>query len=242
MFENIPTSHKESTERSEVSEFKLEREWNAEEEQALEIIKKLQDNGHEAYFVGGAVRDYLLKKDPKDIDVTTSASLEEIQNIFGKRAYFIGQQEKHGIVVISPPEETENIDANGGIEVAVFRKDVYEESQEAEEEIPGEPKHIKGRHADRVETQGVTAAEDATRRDLTINALFFDPIKNEIIDYVGGRKDLEDKVIRFAGDPTENIEQDKMRIIRFHSKNPSYIQTPLEMNYTPKEVDKFYKS
>lgn len=216
MFENIPTPKEHNpANQAEISNFELERDLNAEEKRALEIIKKLQDNNHEAYFVGGAVRDYLLKKDPKDIDLATSASLEEIQNIFGERAYFIGQQEKHGIIVISPTEENEQTNKNGGIEVAVFRKDIYEESKELEEKISDKQKHIKGRHADRVETEGVTAAEDATRRDLTINALFFNPIKNEIIDYVGGRKDLEDKVIRFAGDPTENIEQDKMRIIRY---------------------------
>lgn len=221
MFETMPNlSNQEKEPEAHITEFFPEREWNREEEKAIEIIKTLQAHGAEAYFVGGAVRDYLLGRDPKDIDIVTSASLEEMESIFGEKAYYIGQQKKHGIIVVDIGEKNTEESCGGGIEIAVFRKDIFEENEEEENGAtethdPNEQKHIKGRHADRVETEGVTAAEDAKRRDLTINALFYDPIKGEAIDYVGGLEDIENKIIRFAGDPTENIMQDRMRLIRY---------------------------
>lgn len=200
------------------TEFHLERDWNPEEKQAFEVLSALQKAGHETYFVGGAVRDYLLGKNPKDIDLATSASAEEIKRVFGDRAYSIGQQAKHGIFVIAP-EQFDSDTPKEGTELAIFRKDIYEDSESATAEDTTPPaqlgKHLSGRHADRVETEGVSAQEDAVRRDLTINALFWDPVKGEIVDYVGGRKDLEKGVIRFAGDPKENIEQDRMRLLRY---------------------------
>ncbi|MFA7170599.1 MAG: CCA tRNA nucleotidyltransferase [Candidatus Paceibacterota bacterium] len=226
MFEHIPNANNQETEteptesKATITEFFPEREWNKEENEAIEIIRLLKDNHAEAYFVGGAVRDYLLGRDPKDIDIATSASMEQIKNIFGNRAYYLGQQEKHGIIVIKTDKENTEEACGGGIEIAVFRKDIYEENLdeengETEGMDPNGQKHVRGRHADKVQTEGVTAAEDATRRDLTINALFYDPITGEVVDYVGGLEDLKNKIIRFAGDPTENIMQDRIRLIRY---------------------------
>lgn len=153
---------------------------------ATEIVKKLVKNGHEAYFAGGCVRDMLLGRTAKDYDIATSALPEEIERLFSSTVA-IGKS----FGVINVIEQKENF------EVATFRiESGYEDKRR--------PSHV----------EFSSAQEDCRRRDLTINALFFDPLKNKVIDYVGGEEDLRKGVIRFVGDASERIEEDHLRLIR----------------------------
>lgn len=163
---------------------------------AEEIVKKLQDFGYEAYFAGGCVRDMLLDIKPKDKDIATSATPEELTKIFKDNE--IKSVGKSFLVTF--------ID---GIEVATFRKDKY-----------------RGLDDKNVKVKSVrTSKEDSERRDLTINAMFFDPISNKVIDYVNGQDDLKKRIIRFVGDPEKRIWEDPNRIIRacrFYAKIDGY--------------------
>lgn len=156
------------------------------ESQAIEIVKKLQEAGHKAYFVGGAVRDILRGIEPKDFDIVTSAKPDEVENLFDKT---IGIGKKFGIVVVVLGEKQ--------FEVATFRKE------------HGFSDH---RRPDTVEW--ADEMQDAMRRDFTINGIFYNPISNKVIDYVNGQKDLEEKTLAFIGDPDERIEEDHLRLVR----------------------------
>ena len=152
---------------------------------AEEIIMKLQDNGFEAYLVGGYVRDMILGVKSKDKDIATNADPETLEKLFKEQD--IKSAGKSFLVTFI-----------NGIEVATFRTD-----------------HYNGLNDKNVKIEKVrTAEEDAKRRDFTINSLFFDPVKNQIIDYVGGQDDLKNKIIRFTGDPKKRIWEDPNRIIR----------------------------
>src|SRR3954463_2365869 len=144
---------------------------------ALEIAKKLRTAGFEALWAGGCVRDELLGLTPKDYDVATSAKPDQIRDLFGRRRTLpIGAS--FGVITVLGPRDA------GQIEVATFRTDAT---------------YTDGRHPDSVTF--TTAEHDAQRRDFTINGLFFDPVTEEIVDYVGGRDDLKLGVIRAIGDP-----------------------------------------
>ena len=139
-----------------------------------------------AYFAGGCVRDLVRDEAPKDFDVATSARPEEVQKIFS-RTYAVGAH--FGVIVV--------LDNGFQFEVATFRSDgVY----------------LDGRRP--TEVHFSSAEEDAKRRDFTINGMFFDPEKNEVIDFVGGRADLEAKVIRAIGDPAQRFAEDRLRMLR----------------------------
>lgn len=153
---------------------------------AIKILEVLQRNGYEAVYAGGCVRDMLLGLDPHDIDIATSALPEEVEKLF-ERTIPVGKQ--FGVIIV--------IIDNEEFEVASFRTDSVISD---------------GRRPDSV--YFCSMEEDAKRRDLTINAMFFDPISNIDYDFVGGKKDLKDGVIRFVGDPEERIEEDKLRILR----------------------------
>ncbi len=160
------------------------REW------ALEIVSQLQHAGHSALWAGGCVRDALLGKSPKDYDVATSATPDQVQSIFGyKRTLAIGKS--FGVITVIGPKSA------GHIEVATFRRDGG---------------YSDGRRPDSVEF--TDAKEDALRRDFTINGMFFDPIAEKVIDYVGGEGDIEAKMIRAIGDPEKRIDEDKLRMLR----------------------------
>lgn len=153
---------------------------------SIEIIKKLRAEGFEALWAGGCVRDMLLGIEPKDFDIATSAKPAEIKRIFEK---VIPIGEEYGVVLI---------EQNGHhFEVATFRSDSG---------------YSDGRRPDAVIF--TSANEDAQRRDFTINALFYDPINDEILDFVSGQKDLEIKLVRFIGAPHERIIEDNLRILR----------------------------
>lgn len=153
---------------------------------AIQIVKTLKKAGYKAYFAGGCVRDMLLKKEPKDYDIATSALPEQIEALFAE-TYAIGKS----FGVINVVEDGHNF------EVATFRSDSG---------------YADGRRPDAVTF--THAEEDAKRRDFTINGLFYDPIEKEVLDYVGGQDDLSNRLIRFIGVPHERILEDHLRIIR----------------------------
>jgi len=157
---------------------------------AVEVVRRLRAAGFEAYWAGGCVRDQLLGRTPKDYDVATDAVPPEIREVFGhRRTLAIGAA--FGVITVLGPRGA------GQIEVATFRRD------EA---------YSDGRHPDGVSFS--TAREDASRRDFTINGLFYDPIEEEVIDFVGGQEDLARQVIRAIGDPRGRFGEDKLRMLR----------------------------
>src|SRR5262249_40690266 len=157
---------------------------------ALEIAKKLRAAGFEALWAGGCVRDQLLGLTPKDYDVATSAKPDEIRDLFGRRRTLpIGAS--FGVITVLGPSDA------GQIEVATFRKDAA---------------YSDGRHPDSVTF--TDAEHDAQRRDFTINGLFFDPVQEEVVDYVGGQADLKAHIIRAIGNPRLRLSEDKLRMLR----------------------------
>jgi hypothetical protein len=157
---------------------------------ALEIVQKLRAAGFEALWAGGCVRDELLGLVPKDYDVATSATPDQIQDLFGRRrTVAIGAA--FGVVTVLGPR------AAGQIEVATFRTDAT---------------YSDGRHPDSVSF--TDAEHDAQRRDFTINGLFYDPIAERVVDYVGGKADLEQQIVRAIGDPHLRFREDKLRLLR----------------------------
>ena len=154
-----------------------------------DIHSRIKYAGRELFLVGGAVRDALMGKTPKDYDVATNASPEEVIKILQRdntlRLDLTGKQ--FGVVRVKTK-------ADGEYEIATFREDI------------GKGKNTSVKFS--------TIENDVRRRDLTINALFFDMDSNEIVDYVGGIKDIEDGVIRAVGDPAKRFDEDRIRILR----------------------------
>lgn len=153
---------------------------------AYQIAQVLTKKGHTAYFAGGCVRDYLKGDPPKDFDIATSASPDEIEASF-PRTVPVGKQ--FGVILVIHEEKP--------FEVATFRK---------------EGAYHDGRHPS--EVSFTTPEEDAKRRDFTVNGLFYDPFKKKVIDFVGGETDIKNKLIRAIGDPQVRFEEDKLRLLR----------------------------
>ena len=153
---------------------------------AESVIQRLRAAGHEALLAGGCVRDLILGRPPRDYDVATSARPEQVLEIYPK-ALTVGQA--FGVVVVT--------EGPLQVEVATFRTDAA---------------YTDGRHPDAVTF--TTAQEDARRRDFTINAMFLDPASGNVVDYVGGRSDLEARVIRAVGDPRVRFAEDRLRMLR----------------------------
>lgn len=153
---------------------------------ATHLAKRLTEAGHLAYFAGGCVRDRLLGKEPKDFDIATSATPEQVTRIFP------GSNEvgAHFGVVIAKSQGVM-------VEIATFRTD---------------GSYHDGRRPEQVTFS--TPEEDAQRRDFTINGLFEDPATGEVIDFVGGRADLDAKVLRAIGDPADRFAEDSLRLMR----------------------------
>jgi len=156
------------------------------EKTAIQIVKKLKKAGFEAYFAGGSVRDMLMEKEPVDYDIATSATPDEIEKMMPKTIP-IGKQ--FGVILAEV----------GGhhFEVATFRSD---------------SSYSDGRRPDAVIF--TSAKEDALRRDFTINGLFYDPIEKKILDFVGGQRDIKNKVVHFIGEAHERIKDDHLRLLR----------------------------
>ena len=157
---------------------------------ALKIIKKINKSGYEAYLVGGCIRDLLLGYEPKDFDIATNATPEQIQKIF-KRSRIIGRRFKLVHVMLS---------ARKFIEVATFRSNKINKTS------------TKGMVL-RDNYYG-SLKDDVFRRDFTVNGLYFDIKKSEVIDYVGGLNDLKELKINMIGNPSERFEEDPVRMIR----------------------------
>lgn len=155
-------------------------------EGALEIVRRLQAGGHETVFAGGCVRDALLGKEPKDYDIATSARPEEVLALFPK-GNRIGAH--FGVILVRL----------GGhpYEIATFRTD---------------GSYRDGRRPESVAF--ATAEEDAARRDFTVNGIFHDPVADRLIDHVGGREDLERRLLRAIGDPAARFGEDRLRLLR----------------------------
>ncbi len=151
-----------------------------------EIVKRLFDAGFVAYFAGGFVRDLLLGKESSEIDIATSAKPEEIQALFPKT---IDVGISFGVVIV--------VFEGINFEVTTFRKD---------------RDYVDGRHPTHVDFSN--AEHDAMRRDFTINGMFYDPLKKTVLDYVGGRQDLERGLIRAIGEPLMRFQEDRLRMIR----------------------------
>jgi poly(A) polymerase len=195
---------------------------------AISIVRTLRDRDHQAYFVGGCVRDLLLNREPGDYDVATDARPDEVMRIFPE-TYAVGAQ--FGVVLVPDPDARRNSviprdetvirSADGTspsevssesrdplfagsatksahVEVATFRSDIG---------------YSDGRHPDQVRFSR-DPREDVQRRDFTINGLLLDPVGGEVLDYVGGQKDLQAKIIRAIGDPALRFAEDKLRMLR----------------------------
>ena len=158
----------------------------AMENTARTIAVKLTRGGHLAYFAGGCVRDMVSGKAPKDIDIATDARPQQVQQLFS-RTYAVGAH--FGVVVV--------VENGFQFEVATFRSD---------------GQYLDGRRP--VEVHFSSAEEDAQRRDFTINGMFFDPATDEVIDFVGGRADLQAKIIRAIGQPEQRFAEDRLRMFR----------------------------
>ena len=153
---------------------------------AIRVIKQLHRNGFQALMAGGCVRDMLLGRRAKDYDIATEAPPKDVIKLF-RRTLKIGA--KFGVVVVMIDDQQ--------VEVATFRT---------------ETGYADGRHPGSVEFSN--AAEDASRRDFTINGMFYDPLQKEVIDYVDGQADLKAGIVRTIGKPSERFGEDYLRMLR----------------------------
>jgi tRNA nucleotidyltransferase/poly(A) polymerase len=167
---------------------KRHRQWPA----ALQICQILTAKGFQAVFAGGAVRDALRGISPHDFDIATNATPAEVETLFREwNPVSVGKS--FGVIVLPQVLPGES----GSIEIATFRKD---------------GKYSDGRHPDTVIFSDLQ--EDAKRRDFTVNALFFDPVSAEILDFVGGLSDLKSRALRAVGQPKARFDEDELRMLR----------------------------
>ncbi len=168
---------------------------------ATDIVRTLRERGHQAYLVGGCVRDLLLGREPADYDVATDATPQEVMRVF-PQTFAVGAQ--FGVVLVPLPKTASGssaIESNERVpvvEVATFRSDL---------------RYSDGRHPDEVRFSK-DPREDALRRDFTINGLLLDPLTDEVLDYVHGREDLKAGIIRTIGDPEQRFAEDNLRMLR----------------------------
>jgi len=153
---------------------------------AIEILKRLQQAGHESFFVGGCVRDQLRGVTPQDYDIATGAHPEQVQALFPNT---VGVGKNYGVIIV--------LQGGGQFEVATFRvEDEYQDGRRPMEVLFSDAK------------------KDASRRDFTVNGLFFDPVTDTVHDWVGGQKDLKQRIIRTIGQPEERFAEDHLRLLR----------------------------
>ncbi len=157
---------------------------------AREVLQRLRVAGYDAYWAGGCVRDHLMRRTPKDYDVATNALPDQVRDLFGRRRT-VPVGAAFGVIMVVGPTGA------GQVEVTTFRRDAA---------------YSDGRHPDSVTFS--SAEEDASRRDFTINGLFYDPVEDRVLDYVGGQADLAQGIIRAIGDPAERFAEDKLRMLR----------------------------
>src|SRR5689334_600353 len=157
------------------------------EQLAHDVVRRLRSAGYAAWLVGGCVRDLLLGRHPKDFDVATDARPDVVTELF-YRSEQVGAH--FGVVLVR--EETAQV------EVATFRSDHL---------------YTDGRRPERVHFE-TDPRQDVLRRDFTINALLLDPETGEVLDYVGGRTDLDQRIVRAIGDPEIRFREDHLRLLR----------------------------
>src|SRR5579859_2712345 len=166
---------------------------------ASTIVQTLRQHGFQAYLVGGCVRDLLLNREPKDYDVATDARPEQVMRIF-PGTYAVGVL--FGVVLVPVPNAAEvpgdAPSKSQAVEVATFRSDIG---------------YSDGRHPDEVRFSR-DPREDVARRDFTINGMLLDPVSGEVLDFVGGRADLQAGIIRTIGDAEQRFGEDKLRMLR----------------------------
>ena len=185
------------------------------DERAMDVVRTLKQGGFEAFIVGGAVRDLLLGLRPKDFDVATNATPEQVKSLF-RRAFIIGRRFRIVHVVYGRGREHEVI------EVSTFR--AYLDNAAAEQ-VAGNERTSKSelagmKHA--VDSSGRVLRDnvwgpqdqDAVRRDFTINAMYYDPQREVVVDYHGGFKDAQKRILRMIGDPATRYREDPVRILR----------------------------
>ncbi len=160
---------------------------DAKRQAAVDIVRRLRKKGFQAFLVGGCVRDLVMGREPKDYDVSTDATPNEVVKLF-PQSLPVGAQ--FGVVIV--PCEA------GDVEVATFRSD---------------RRYTDGRHPSEVR-YAKTPEEDVRRRDFTINGLLYDPLSHHVLDYVGGQADLHARRIRTIGDPIERFHEDRLRMLR----------------------------
>lgn len=156
-------------------------------EAATAIVRRLRSEGFQAYLVGGCVRDLVMGRTPQDYDVTTDATPNQVLKLYPD-ALPVGAQ--FGVVIV--PREA------GNVEVATFRSDGI---------------YADGRHPREVR-YAQTAQEDVQRRDFTINGLLYDPVSDQVLDFVGGQADIRARRLRTIGDPAERFNEDRLRMLR----------------------------
>ncbi|MCC7069968.1 MAG: polynucleotide adenylyltransferase PcnB [Deltaproteobacteria bacterium] len=160
---------------------------------ALWVVRRLQAKGFEAYLTGGCVRDLLLGRTPKDFDVATAAHPNQVKSVF-RNCRLVGRRFRLAHVFFPSGKV---------IETATFRANPIDELDDLPSDLLVERDNVFG-----------TVEQDARRRDLTINGLFYDPLKGKVLDFVAGRADLEARLIRTIGTPEVRFQEDPVRIIR----------------------------
>ena len=170
----------------------------AVEQRITDVVRQLQDAGFETYIVGGAIRDLLQEKNPKDYDISTAATPEEVRSVFGRKLVrIIGKRFR--LAHLHLGREI--------IEISTFRRAPDNSKQQLRANSP--------EHLIVSDNDYGTAEEDARRRDFTINALFYDPVRSELIDHTGmGLDDIRNGVVRAIGDPHLRFEEDPVRMLR----------------------------
>jgi poly(A) polymerase len=166
---------------------------NLIDEDALWVVKRLRAKGFEAYLTGGCVRDLLLGRTPKDFDVATVAHPNQVRAVF-RNCRLVGRRFRLAHVFFPSGKV---------IETATFRANPTDTLEDLPEDLLVERDNVFG-----------TVEEDARRRDLTINGLFYDPIGGKVLDFVDGRRDLEARLVRTIGDPDIRFQEDPVRILR----------------------------
>ncbi len=169
------------------------------DQDAIKVVRRLTRHGHEAYFVGGGVRDLLLGCRPKDFDVATDARPEQVRALF-RNSRIIGRRFRLVHVIFAEGKV---------IEVATFRRSPESSVDDGDSAAPS-PEELLIRS----DNAFGEAHEDARRRDLTINALFYDVDRREVIDFVGGIADIRRRVVRTIGDPEVRFLEDPVRMVR----------------------------
>ncbi|MFO0748709.1 MAG: polynucleotide adenylyltransferase PcnB [Myxococcota bacterium] len=163
------------------------------DQDAVSIVRQLQGEGFETYFVGGCVRDLLLQRHPKDFDIATAARPEELKRVFGRRCRIIGRRFRLVHLHVG----------NQVFEIATFRG--LPDDQELASDDSG--------FVVRANVFG-TPREDAKSRDFTVNGLFYDPIAEQVIDHVGGTEDVNRRLLRTIGDADKRMREDPVRLLR----------------------------